>query len=83
MFICICKGVTDTQIRQAVEKGARSIQCVRRELGVATQCCKCLTEAKEIIVETLSKKTANSANDPQLFIPGREDTSFSSNPSVD
>ncbi|MFT6276087.1 MAG: bacterioferritin-associated ferredoxin, partial [Halioglobus sp.] len=41
MYVCICKGITDTQIRAAVEDGASSLREVRNTLGVASQCGKC------------------------------------------
>jgi len=57
MFICLCKGVTDTQIKQSIQNGANSLREVRRQLGVASQCCKCLAEAKALIDETLSNNS--------------------------
>lgn len=54
MYICLCKGVTDHQIKQAVANGAHSIKQVRKELGVASQCCKCLPDARAVINEQLA-----------------------------
>ena len=48
MYVCLCKGITDTQIQEAVGLGAASLKDVRKELGVATQCCKCLPLARNI-----------------------------------
>ena len=53
MSVCICKGITDTQIRAAVEDGASSLRDVRNTLGVATQCGKCGVLTREIVRETL------------------------------
>ena len=55
MFICLCKGITDTQIKASVLAGARSLSDVRKDLGVATQCCKCLPEARAVIQQTLEQ----------------------------
>ena len=41
MYICICNGITDRQIREAVKDGAHSLGCLQSRLGVATQCGKC------------------------------------------
>lgn len=49
MYVCICKGITDTEIRQAVDGGATSYRQVRQSLGVATQCGQCACEAKQIV----------------------------------
>jgi bacterioferritin-associated ferredoxin len=53
MYVCICKGITDTQIRAAVQDGASSIRDVRNTLGVASQCGKCGILAREIVRESL------------------------------
>lgn len=51
MYICICKGITDGQIRQAVNDGAASLSDLRKQLGVASQCGKCACLAKNVINE--------------------------------
>lgn len=53
MYICLCHGVTDSQIRQEVCEGACSLREVSRRLGVATQCGKCGRCAKALVEETL------------------------------
>lgn len=75
MYICLCKGVTDSQIKECVNNGATSLKQVRRELGVATQCCKCLPEARAIIDQQVSQQatessfTYNLANHVGMFYP--------------
>jgi len=59
MFICLCKGITDHQIKDAVANGATSLNAVRKNLGVATQCCKCLSDARAVIDEALTEQAAN------------------------
>lgn len=53
MYVCICKGITDTQIRAAVQDGASSLRDVSHSLGVASQCGKCGIMAREIVRESL------------------------------
>ena len=53
MYICICKAVTDGQIRAAVEDGVTSISGLRKTLGCSTQCGKCARHVKQIRDETL------------------------------
>jgi bacterioferritin-associated ferredoxin len=48
MYVCLCKGVTDSQIRSAVENGA-SIRDIRDQLGVMTECGKCACLTKDIV----------------------------------
>ena len=64
MYVCICKGITDTQIRAAVQDGASSLRDVRNSLGVASQCGKCGILTREILRESLSDL---SENNEQLF----------------
>ena len=54
MYVCICKGITDTQIRAAVQDGASSLREVNSSLGVASQCGKCGIMAREIVRESLN-----------------------------
>ncbi len=64
MYVCICKGITDTQIRAAVQDGASSLREVNSSLGVASQCGKCGIMAREIVRESLNDL---SERDEQLF----------------
>ena len=57
MYVCLCKGVTDTQIRQAVDGGATNLGQVRKQLGVASQCGKCSCLAREILNNAVQEKS--------------------------
>jgi bacterioferritin-associated ferredoxin len=59
MYVCLCKGVTDSQIKEAVDAGATSIGQLRKCLGVASQCGKCGVAAREILQETLIDRSGN------------------------
>lgn len=63
MYVCLCKGITDTQIREAVQQGAHSLRDVRNTLGVASQCGKCGVLTREILRET----APDSGNEQELF----------------
>lgn len=54
MYVCLCEGVTDGQIREAIYEGCCSYRDVRATLGVASQCGKCACLAKQVVRETLS-----------------------------
>lgn len=64
MYVCLCKGITDTQIRAAVQDGASSMREVNRTLGVASQCGKCGITARDIVRESLNDLTESGE---QLF----------------
>jgi bacterioferritin-associated ferredoxin len=53
MYVCLCKGITDSQIRAAIEDGATSLRDVRNSLGVASQCGKCGILTRDIVRESL------------------------------
>ncbi|WP_436970327.1 bacterioferritin-associated ferredoxin [Microbulbifer spongiae] len=62
MYVCICKGITDRQIKEAVYGGSTSVKALRHHLGVSSQCGRCAELAKEIIEETMSVGMITSAN---------------------
>jgi bacterioferritin-associated ferredoxin len=63
MYICICKSVTDSQIRRCVrEKGIRNLRALRRETGACDQCGKCAPEARQLIMETLDRSESGNAS---------------------
>ena len=51
MYVCLCKGITDSQIRAAVADGADSLAAVRETLGVASRCGQCRVMTREIVRE--------------------------------
>lgn len=54
MYICICKKVTDHQIRRAIEGDeVASFAQLRECYGVGSQCGKCARYAKQIVHQTL------------------------------
>jgi len=54
MYVCICKAVTDRQIRSAVEDGTRTIHGLRKQLGCTGQCGKCKQQVREIRDEVVA-----------------------------
>lgn len=63
MYICLCKAITDTQIREAVANGATRFGQVRQELGLASQCGKCGLLAREVFDQSMQCEPG----DEQLF----------------
>lgn len=58
MYVCICKGITDTQIRATVEAGASSLREVRNSLGVTSQCGKCGVLTQQIVQDAVADSTS-------------------------
>lgn len=49
MYVCLCNGISDRQIRECVERGAASLDDVQARLPVANCCGTCAETAREII----------------------------------
>jgi bacterioferritin-associated ferredoxin len=56
MFVCVCQAVTDSQIREAAEGGARTLKDLRRELGVTRECGQCASCALQCLEEVHGRK---------------------------
>ena len=61
MYICICKAVTDGQIRSAVQDGVTSLSGLRDSLGCTGQCGKCSRHVKDIRDQALAELGASNA----------------------
>lgn len=55
MYLCICKSVSDHQIREAVQRGARSFGALSIRLGVGIDCGKCVDSINEVLRECLNQ----------------------------
>ena len=69
MYVCLCKGITDSQIKQSIRNGADSVSQVRKATGAATQCCKCLPEVRAIINDQRDATDQSVAGFSPLFFP--------------
>lgn len=59
MYVCICKGITDSDIREAASCGMRTLKDLRRELGVASDCGKCASCAREVLCEARREQVSS------------------------
>jgi bacterioferritin-associated ferredoxin len=51
MIVCVCRRISDHQIRQAAADGAHSLECLQLDLGVATQCGRCADCASRVLCD--------------------------------
>ena len=49
MYICVCKAVTDTQIKRALDNGINTRRQLFHCLGVGNACGKCNKYVKELL----------------------------------
>ena len=75
MFLCICKSISDTQIREAVDQGARTIGDISARFGVGVECGKCLDDIRQLldacVVAPPSPVTSHCSTAPVEVMPPR------------
>jgi len=64
MYVCICKSVTDKQIRRAAAKGADNLYELRESLGVGGGCGSCVAHAQAILDESAAGRAQPSMYNP-------------------
>jgi len=62
MYICICKGVTEKQIRKAAIAGVDNLYELRAYLGVTSGCGSCADQAQSILNESNQTGLAQPTN---------------------
>jgi bacterioferritin-associated ferredoxin len=67
MYICLCNGITERQIHEAVKDGVSTFRQLQHELGVATCCGQCSQCAHQVLDEACA--AASSRNDSQSALP--------------
>lgn len=60
MYLCICKSVSDRQIREAVELGARTIGDLNIRFGIGVDCGKCTDSVREFLDTCLAAPSSAS-----------------------
>jgi bacterioferritin-associated ferredoxin len=70
MYVCICRQVTDRDIRDAVvNEGARSMRDLQRGLGVASCCGCCAPCAREVLAVALREREVKTARAETPLLP--------------
>jgi bacterioferritin-associated ferredoxin len=49
MYVCICNGLTDRQIRACADSPGCSVEAVYQRLGVRPKCGRCVPMARAIV----------------------------------
>ncbi len=69
MFVCLCKSVTDHQIREAVDQGVTSFDDMQSHLEVSTVCGACSCEVKQVMEKKLKTELHTRAKEVFLGTP--------------
>jgi len=56
MYVCICNGVTDRQIRQAAADGVSSLRELERRTGCSGACGSCAELAEQVLHEAMGRR---------------------------
>ncbi|SEG04483.1 (2Fe-2S)-binding protein [Nitrosomonas ureae] len=67
MYVCICKGVTERALREAIYQGADRMRDLKACLGVTEQCGLCACHVKQVLDQTLEQKSQMQDLAPQSF----------------
>jgi len=51
MYVCVCNAIRDSELRHAARNVEGDVEAVYEALGCQPQCCMCLDEAAEIVIE--------------------------------
>ena len=68
MYLCICKTVSDQQIREAVREGVRTVGEVSARFGAGTECGKCLDSIREYVDACLAEPPATTSIPDSVLI---------------
>ncbi len=63
MYVCLCHGVTDQQLKQHVRSGADTLEKVGKVCGAGT-CCGCCSEMIRDIIDEHRPEPINVAHAP-------------------
>jgi bacterioferritin-associated ferredoxin len=66
MYICICNGITDSQVRQCARLGAATLSDLQCQLGVAAGCGACADAATAVLAEEASCAAGRA---PPILVP--------------
>ena len=54
MYVCVCNAVTDSDIRDVVDNGVRTIRQLRQKTGCTSSCGCCKEMAVEILQQAIA-----------------------------
>jgi bacterioferritin-associated ferredoxin len=61
MYVCVCHAVTDSDIRELVNRGASSLMQVQASIPVASCCGRCEPTAQDVIDQELAARSRQAA----------------------
>ena len=65
MYICVCQGITEDEVRQRANSDCFTFAHYYTMLKAGEGCCKCLPKVKELIYEEKRKARAEGDSSPR------------------
>lgn len=69
MLVCNCIGVTEKQVKAAINDGCSSLRDLRNELGVASSCGCCAQEARDLLKTHRNSNQLDASSLVRQFLP--------------
>lgn len=63
MYVCLCAGVTDSEINRAIDDGCTTLKQLQQQTGAMTGCCKCCSACKELLLSRIKYEENNEEDD--------------------
>lgn len=57
MYVCICRRVSDREVRQVIESGAQTVDAVGERCGAGTDCGSCVDEIADMICDQRASRS--------------------------
>lgn len=70
MYVCLCKGVTNKDIKQLVSAGVSSVEEIMECTGAGTGCGTCLAEIAQMVEEGSNR--SNSPRRRLVILPSEQ-----------
>lgn len=68
MYVCLCKGITDKQIKKCVQqRSVAGMRELKQRFGVGSQCGRCTCSARDVLNEALQERSGGA--EPTVAIP--------------
>lgn len=65
MYVCVCKGITDKQIQEAVtSRKTNNAKEILKSLGVGSDCGTCVEDAVKALIDQSSKSPLEMKDTP-------------------
>jgi bacterioferritin-associated ferredoxin len=62
MYVCVCNAVTEKQVYEAIDNGAKTLKALSKQLDVGKQCGACVSCAKECLSTSAKQQTTLPTN---------------------